>query len=124
MVNYKKDLIELIKDKVDDIPVMTQYPDSNIIPAIFIYETSNVLISNFTNSEHVSVSFIIEVYAKDITTRDEIVNIIDNTLLKAKFVRTLLEEADNSNLYAKKLGYKAELKENKTTKEIRVYNNN
>ena len=124
MVNYKKDLIELIKDTVDDIPVMTQYPDSNIIPAVFIYETSNVLISNFTNSEHVSVSFIIEVYAKDITTRDEIVNIIDNILLKAKFVRTLLEEADNSNLYAKKLGYKAELKEDKLTGIIKIYNNN
>ena len=45
-------------------------------------------------------------------------------LLEAKFVRTLLEESDTTNLYAKKLGYSAELKENKITKEIKIYNNN
>ena len=124
MINYKQDLIAMIKNVVGNIPVMTQYPDSNVIPAVFIYETSNLLINKFTNSEHASVSFIIEVYAKDISTRDEIVNNIDDMLLEAKFVRTLLEESDTTNLYAKKLGYSAELKENKITKEIKIYNNN
>ena len=124
LINYKKDLIAMIKSVVGNVQVFTQYPDANILPAVFFYETSNILRYKFSNSEEASISFTIEIYAKDMITRDNLATNIDDMLLKSKFVRTSLEDADSPNLYGKKLGYSAELKEDKSTGIIKIYNNN
>ena len=120
MVNYVSDLIQIVKEVTDKVPVTTTYPDTNIVPIVILYESEQIEIFRCSEYEHASSTIVIEIYAKDIPTRNKLKNSIDNIMKSLNFELEKKEDIDNNPLYVSKLTYGCEVISKKDS--IKIYN--
>ncbi len=121
MINYISDLMKEVKKVVPkDILVTTTYPDTNIVPIVILYESDQIGIFKCNEYEHASSTVMIEIYAKDIATRNELRLSIDKTMLDLRFELVKKEDIDNDPIYVSKLTYQCELIQRNDS--VHIYN--
>ena len=118
MINYISDLMSVVKKVTGKVLVTTTYPDTNIVPIVILYESNQVGIFNCSEYEHASSTVMIEIYAKDIATRNELRLDIDETMQGLHFELIKKEDIDNDPIYVSKLTYKCELIQRNDSVEI------
>ena len=121
MINYISDLMSVVKKVTGKVLVTTTYPDTNIVPIVILYESDQVGIFKCNEYEHASSTVIIEIYAKDIATRNELRTNIDETMLGLHFELVKKEDIDNDPIYVSKLTYQCELIQRNDS--VKIYNN-
>lgn len=111
MITYVPELIKLIKEGTGKVPVTTTYPDTNICPIVIVYESNQSEILKCSAYEHASSTIIIEIYTRDIPTKQELKNSIDVKMRSLNFELTKKEDIDNTQdkIYVTKLTYDCEL---------------
>ena len=111
MVTYIPDLMNIVKGVTNGILVTTTYPDTNICPIVILYESDQTEIFKCSEYEHATSTITVEIYAKDIATKTNLKNNIDNTMRSLKFELAKTENIDNTeaNLYVCKLTYECEV---------------
>lgn len=117
MVTYVPDLIKLINDVTGDVVVTTTYPDTNIVPIVILYESDQTEIFKCSAYEHAASTIIIEIYAKDIPTRNELKNNIDKVMRDLRFELAKKEDIDNT-IFVSKLVYECEVIQRGNSVEI------
>lgn len=120
MINYISDLMKVVKKVTKDVLVTTTYPDTNIVPIVILYESNQVGIFKCNEYEHASSTVIIEIYAKDIATRNELRSGIDETMQGLHFELVKKEDIDNDPIYVSKLTYQCEVIQKGDS--VRIYN--
>ena len=120
MINYVPDLIQIVKEVTDKVPVTTTYPDTNIVPIVILYESEQVDIYKCSEYNHASSTITIEIFAKDIPTRNKLRNNIDEIMKSLNFELEKKEDIDNNPLYVSKLTYGCEVIKRKDS--IQIYN--
>ena len=122
MINYISELMKEVKKVVPkDILITTTYPDTNIVPIVILYESNQVGIFQCNEYEHASSTVMIEIYAKDIATRNKLRLDIDETMQGLHFELVKKEDIDNDPIYVSKLTYKCELIQRNDS--VQIYNN-
>ena len=111
MINYVTDLIKIATDIAKDVPVTTTYPETNIVPIIVLYESEQISIYRCSEYEHAASTITIEIIAKDIPTRNNLKNDIDEFMRDLKYELTKKDDIDNAEakIYACKLIYQCEI---------------
>lgn len=109
MINYITDLMDVIDKVTEDVLVTTTYPDTNIIPIVVLYESDQTGIYRCSEYEHASSTVMIEIYAKDIPTRNKLKNNVDLAMQDLHFELVKKEDIDNDPIYASKLTYQCEV---------------
>lgn len=120
MINYITDLMDVIDKVTEDVLVTTTYPDTNIIPIVVLYESDQTGIYRCSEYEHASSTVMIEIYAKDIPTRNKLKNNVDLAMQDLHFELVKKEDIDNDPIYVCKLTYQCEVLQ--IEGEVRIYN--
>lgn len=123
MIHFEKEIIAILS-AVTQVPVLIQYPDSKELPVIIVLETSNSVIRDRDDIIHLSVSFFVEVWDKDLDNVNGLVDTIDNELSSLLIIRNGVSHHNSTGLYGRQLSYKCELLYNKKTNEYTIHNNN
>ena len=109
MINYITDLMDVIDKVTEDVLVTTTYPDTNIVPIVILYESDQTGIYRCSEYEHASSTVMIEIYAKDIPTRNKLKNSVDLAMQDLHFELVKKEDIDNDPIYVSKLTYQCEV---------------
>lgn len=109
MINYITDLINIANNITKDVPVTTTYPDTNIVPIVIMYESEQIDIYRCSEYEHAASTITIEIYAKDIPTRNILKTDIDEFMKDLKYELVKKEDIDNNPIYVSKLTYQCEV---------------
>lgn len=109
MINYITDLMDIIDKVTENVLVTTTYPDTNIVPIVILYESDQTGIYRCSEYEHASSTVIIEIYAKDIPTRNKLKNSVDLAMQDLRFELEKKEDIDNDPIYVSKLTYQCEV---------------
>ena len=120
MINYTTDLMNIVNKVTDNVLVATTYPDTNIVPIVILYESNQTVIHRCSEYEHASSTVIVEVYAKDIPTRNKLKNSVDLAMQDMHFELVKKEDIDNDPIYVCKLTYQCEVLQ--IEGEVRIYN--
>lgn len=120
MINYISDLMSIVKKVTGKVLVATTYPDTNIVPIVILYESNQVGIYQCSEYEHASSTVMIEIYAKDIPTRNELKADIDKTMQDLHFELIKKEDIDNDPIYASKMTYQCEVIQRGNS--VQIYN--
>lgn len=120
MINYTTDLMNIVNKVTDNVLVATTYPDTNIVPIVILYESNQTVIHRCSEYEHASSTVMIEIYAKDIPTRNKLKNNVDLAMQDMHFELVKKEDIDNDPIYVCKLTYQCEVLQ--IEGEVRIYN--
>lgn len=120
MINYTTDLMNIVNKVTDNVLVATTYPDTNIVPIVILYESNQTVIHRCSEYEHASSTVMIEIYAKDIPTRNRLKNNVDLAMQDLHFELVKKEDIDNDPIYVCKLTYQCEVLQ--IEGEVRIYN--
>ena len=120
MINYTTDLMNIVNKVTDNVLVTTTYPDTNIVPIVILYESNQTVIHRCSEYEHASSTVMVEVYAKDIPTRNKLKNNVDLAMQDMHFELVKKEDIDNDPIYACKMTYQCEVLQ--IEGEVRIYN--
>lgn len=120
MINYTSDLMAAIKKVANKVLVTTTYPDTNIVPIVILYESDQSLIFKCSEYEHASSTIVIEIYAKDIPTKNQLRANIDAEMQGLHFELVKKEDIDNDPIYVSKLTYQCELIQKGNS--VKIYN--
>ena len=120
MINYTSDLMAAIKKVTNKVLVTTTYPDTNIVPIVILYESDQSLIFKCSEYEHASSTIVIEIYAKDIPSRNQLRTNIDAELQGLHFELVKKEDIDNDPVYVSKMTYQCELIQRGNS--VKIYN--
>ena len=120
MINYTSDLMAVIKKVANKVLVTTTYPDTNIVPIIILYESDQSLIFKCNEYEHASSTIVIEIYAKDIPSRNQLRTNIDAEMQGLHFELVKKEDIDNEPVYVSKMTYQCELIQRGNS--VKIYN--
>lgn len=120
MINYTSDLMAAIKKVANKVLVTTTYPDTNIVPIVILYESNQSLIFKCNEYEHASSTIVIEIYAKDIPSRNQLRTNIDAEMQGLHFELVKKEDIDNDPVYVSKLTYQCELIQRGNS--VKIYN--
>lgn len=124
MIHFITEIRKEISSAVTQVPVLIQYPDSKELPVVIVLETSNAIIRNRDDLMHISVSFFVEVWDKNINDLNILVDTIDKKLLDMKIIRNGISHHNTTDLYGRQLSYRCEVLYNKKTEEYTIHNNN
>lgn len=120
MINYTSDLMAVIKKVANKVLVTTTYPDTNIVPIVILYESDQSLIFKCNEYEHASSTIVIEIYAKDIPSRNQLRTSIDAEMQGLHFELVKKEDIDNDPIYVSKMTYQCELIQRGNS--VKIYN--
>jgi hypothetical protein len=120
MINYTSDLMAAIKKVTNKVLVTTTYPDTNIVPIVILYESDQSLIFKCSEYEHASSTIVIEIYAKDIPSRNQLRTNIDAEMQGLHFELVKKEDIDNDPIYVSKMTYQCELIQRGNS--VKIYN--
>lgn len=120
MINYISDLMAAIQKVTKKVLVTTTYPDTNIVPIVILFESDQSIIFKCNEYEHASSTVMIEIYAKDIPTRNELTSNIDKTMQDLHFELINKEDIDNDPIYVSKLSYQCEVIQKGSS--VQIYN--
>jgi hypothetical protein len=120
MINYTSDLMAVIKKVANKVLVTTTYPDTNIVPIVILYESDQSLIFKCNEYEHASSTIVIEIYAKDIPSRNQLRTNIDAEMQGLHFELVKKEDIDNDPVYVSKMTYQCELIQRGNS--VKIYN--
>lgn len=120
MINYTSDLMAAIKKVANKVLVTTTYPDTNIVPIVILYESDQSLIFKCNEYEHASSTIVIEIYAKDIPSRNQLRTNIDAEMQGLHFELVKKEDIDNDPVYVSKMTYQCELIQRGNS--VKIYN--
>ena len=120
MINYTSDLMAAIKKVTNKVLVTTTYPDTNIVPIVILYESDQSLIFKCSEYEHASSTIVIEIYAKDIPSRNQLRTNIDAEMQGLHFELVKKEDIDNDPVYVSKMTYQCELIQRGNS--VKIYN--
>ena len=120
MINYASDLMAAIKKVANKVLVTTTYPDTNIVPIVILYESDQSLIFKCNEYEHASSTIVIEIYAKDIPSRNKLRTNIDAEMQGLHFELVKKEDIDNDPVYVSKMTYQCELIQRGNS--VKIYN--
>ena len=120
MINYTTDLMNIVNKVTDNVLVTTTYPDTNIVPIVILYESNQTVIHRCSEYEHASSTVMVEVYAKDIPTRNKLKNNVDLAMQDMHFELVKKEDIDNDPIYVCKMTYQCEVLQ--IEGEVRIYN--
>lgn len=120
MINYISDLMGVIKKVTNKVLVTTTYPDTNIVPIVILYESDQALIFKCNEYEHASSTVVIEIYTKEIATRNQLRANIDAEMQRLHFELVKKEDIDNDPIYVSKLTYQCELIQRNDS--VHIYN--
>lgn len=120
MINYTSDLMAAIKKVTNKVLVTTTYPDTNIVPIVILYESDQSLIFKCNEYEHASSTIVIEIYAKDIPSRNQLRTNIDAEMQGLHFELVKKEDIDNDPVYVSKMTYQCELIQRGNS--VKIYN--
>ena len=120
MINYTSDLMAAIKKVANKVLVTTTYPDTNIVPIVILYESDQSLIFKCNEYEHASSTIVIEIYAKDIPSRNKLRTNIDAEMQGLHFELVKKEDIDNDPVYVSKMTYQCELIQRGNS--VKIYN--
>ena len=120
MINYTTDLMNIVNKVTDNVLVTTTYPDTNIVPIVILYESNQTVIHRCSEYEHASSTVMVEVYAKDIPTRNKLKNSVDLAMQDMHFELVKKEDIDNDPIYVCKMTYQCEVLQ--IEGEVRIYN--
>lgn len=120
MINYTSDLMAAIKRVANKVLVTTTYPDTNIVPIVILYESDQSLIFKCNEYEHASSTIVIEIYAKDIPSRNQLRTNIDAEMQGLHFELVKKEDIDNDPVYVSKMTYQCELIQRGNS--VKIYN--
>ena len=120
MINYTSDLMAAIKKVANKVLVTTTYPDTNIVPIVILYESDQSLIFKCSEYEHASSTIVIEIYAKDIPSRNQLRTNIDAEMQGLHFELVKKEDIDNDPVYVSKMTYQCELIQRGNS--VKIYN--
>lgn len=120
MINYTSDLMAVIKKVANKVLVTTTYPDTNIVPIVILYESDQSLIFKCSEYEHASSTIVIEIYAKDIPSRNQLKTNIDAEMQGLHFELVKKEDIDNDPIYVSKMTYQCELIQRGNS--VKIYN--
>lgn len=120
MINYTSDLMAAIKKVTNKVLVTTTYPDTNIVPIVILYESDQSLIFKCNEYEHASSTIVIEIYAKDIPSRNQLRTNIDAEMQSLHFELVKKEDIDNDPVYVSKMTYQCELIQRGNS--VKIYN--
>ena len=109
MINYISELMGVIRGVTGKVLVTTTYPDTNIVPIVILYESDQETIFKCDYYEHASSTDIIEIYAKDISTRNSLRTNIDDKMQEMHYELVKKEDIDNDPIYVSKLTYECEI---------------
>ena len=120
MINYTSDLMAAIKKVTNKVLVTTTYPDTNIVPIVILYESDQSLIFKCNEYEHASSTIVIEIYAKDIPSRNQLRTNIDAEMQGLHFELVKKDDIDNDPVYVSKMTYQCELIQRGNS--VKIYN--
>ena len=120
MINYISDLMGVVRGVTGKVLVTTTYPDTNIVPIVILYESDQETIFKCDYYEHASSTVIIEIYAKDIPTRNSLRTNIDDKMQEMHYELIKKEDIDNDPIYVSKLTYECEIIQNGDS--VHIYN--
>lgn len=109
MINYISELMSVVRGVTGKVLVTTTYPDTNIVPIVILYESDQETIFKCNYYEHASSTVIIEIYAKDIPTRNSLRTNIDDKMQEMHYELVKKEDIDNDPIYVSKLTYECEI---------------
>ena len=109
MINYISDLMGVVRGVTGKVLVTTTYPDTNIVPIVILYESDQETIFKCDYYENASSTVIIEIYAKDISTRNSLRTNIDDKMQEMHYELVKKEDIDNDPIYVSKLTYECEI---------------
>lgn len=123
MIHFDKEIREILS-AVTNVPVLIQYPDSKALPVIVVLETSNSVIRDRGKVTHLSVSFFVEIWDKDLNNVNYLVDVIDEKLSELMMVRNGITHHNSTGQYGRQLMYKCEVLYNKEDNTYTIHNNN